>query len=62
VKKNTAIAAVTVYALADAEQRIGPRQSRAEIEQLLQKSGLEDSMKEGPLWDLWLKSDRGREP
>ncbi|MFZ0431851.1 MAG: M20/M25/M40 family metallo-hydrolase [Candidatus Acidiferrales bacterium] len=62
VKKNTAIAAVTVYALADAEERIGPRESRAEIEQLLKKSGLEDSMKEGPLWDLWLKSDRGREP
>ena len=35
VKRNGAAAAITVFGLADSPKRIGPRQSRAEIEELI---------------------------
>ena len=62
LKKQVAISAVTVFALADAEERIGARQSRAEIEQLLHETGLAEEMKEAGFWPLWQTSERGREP
>jgi carboxypeptidase Q len=62
LKKQVAISAVTVFALADAEERIGARQSRAEIEQLLHETGLGEEMKEAGFWPLWQTSERGREP
>ena len=62
LKQNTAIAAVTVYALADAPQRIGPRQSRAEIEQLMKETGLDQEMKLMGFWPSWEKGERGRQP
>ena len=62
LKRHAGIAAVTAFALADAEQRIGPRQSRAEIEQLLRDTGLDREMREAGFWPLWEKSARGREP
>ena len=62
LKRHAGIAAVTAFALADAEQRIGPRQSRAETEQLLQETGLDKEMKEAGFWSLWEKGVRGREP
>ena len=62
LKHNAAIAAVTTFALADSEQRIGPRQSRAQIEELLNRTGLGKEMKDAGFWPLWEKSARGREP
>jgi carboxypeptidase Q len=62
LKRHSGIAAVTAFALADAEQRIGPRQSRAEIEQVLRDTKLDKDMKEAGFWPLWEKSVRGREP
>jgi carboxypeptidase Q len=62
LKHNAAIAAVTTFAIADGEQRIGPRQSRAQIEDLLKQTGLDKEMKDAGFWPLWEKSDRGREP
>ena len=62
LKRNAAIAAVTTYALADGAERIGPRQSRAQIEELLRQSGLDKEMKGAGFWPLWEKSERGREP
>ncbi|MGC1170426.1 MAG: M28 family peptidase, partial [Candidatus Acidiferrales bacterium] len=62
LKRQVAISAVTVFALADAEERIGARQSRAEIEQLLRETGLGEEMKEAGFWPLWQTSERGREP
>jgi hypothetical protein len=62
LKHNAAIAAVTAFALADSEQRIGPRQSRAQIEDLLKQTGLGKEMKGAGFWPLWDKSERGREP
>jgi carboxypeptidase Q len=60
LKRHVAIAAVTAYALADREQRIGPRQSRAEVEQLLRDDGLDE--KAAMKWSLWQKGERGRLP
>ena len=62
LKRHSGIAAVTAFALADAEQRIGPRQSRAEIEQLLRDTALDKDMQEAGFWPLWEKSVRGRQP
>jgi carboxypeptidase Q len=62
LKHNAAIAAVTTFALADNEERIGPRQSRPQIEELLNRTGLGKEMKGAGFWPLWEKSDRGREP
>lgn len=62
LKKNTAIAAVATFALADSESRIGPRQSRAEVEQTLQETGTVPELKQDGFWEMWEKGLRGREP
>ncbi|MGH9734589.1 MAG: M20/M25/M40 family metallo-hydrolase [Candidatus Acidiferrales bacterium] len=62
LKKQVAIAALTTYALANDERRIGPRQTRVEIEQLLKKTGLEQQMKTQGLWSAWSDGERGRAP
>ncbi|MFY9531911.1 MAG: M20/M25/M40 family metallo-hydrolase [Candidatus Acidiferrales bacterium] len=62
LKRHVAIAAITAYALADRQDRIGPRQSRAEIEQLMKETGLDQNMKVEEMWPLWDKGDRGRQP
>jgi len=62
LKRSEAIAAVTAYALADASARIGRRQTRAEVEQLLKESGLEESLKKEGAWAAWEKGERGRQP
>jgi carboxypeptidase Q len=62
LKKHVAIAAVTAYALADRQDRIGPRQSRAQVEQLLKDTSLEKDMQDQSLWPLWQKGARGRQP
>ena len=60
LKVNTAIAAVTTFGIAERAAPLGPRQSRAEIESLLKKSGLEGQMKTTGLWQLWESGERGR--
>ncbi|MGA8220162.1 MAG: M20/M25/M40 family metallo-hydrolase [Candidatus Acidiferrales bacterium] len=60
LKRHVAIAAVTAYALADREQRIGPRQSRAEVDQLL-KLGHVD-INAAYKYSLWEHGERGRQP
>lgn len=62
LKHNAAIAAVTTFALADGADRIGARQSRVQIEELLKRTGLDKEMKNADFWPLWEKSERGREP
>jgi carboxypeptidase Q len=62
LKHNAAIAAITAYALADRQERIGPRQSRAEIERLMKETGLDENMKAEQMWPLWEKGYRGRQP
>jgi hypothetical protein len=53
---------VTAYALADAAARIGHRQTRAEVGQLLKDSGLEETLKTEGAWTEWEKGERGRQP
>lgn len=62
LKRNTAIAAVSAYALADSEERIGPRQTRPEIELLMKETGLDKQMQLWGLWQAWEEGERGREP
>jgi hypothetical protein len=62
LKKQSAIAAITAYALADATERIAPRQSRAGVEKLLKDTGLEQQMKLEGFWADWQAGKRGRQP
>lgn len=62
LKHNVAIAAVTAYALADAETRIGPRLTRPDIEQLMRDTNLGRDMKIEGLWPAWENGERGRQP
>jgi hypothetical protein len=60
LKRQTGIAAITAYALADTSEPIARRQSRAEIEQLLKDTGLSEHMKSQGLWRAWESGERGR--
>jgi hypothetical protein len=62
LKRSVAIAAVAAYALADAGARVGHRQTRAEVEQLLRDSGLEQILKSDGGWTAWENGGRGRQP
>ena len=62
LKQNEAVAAVTAYAIADLDGRLGPRQTRAQIEQLMKATGLDQQLKKMGAWDLWAKGIRGRQP
>jgi peptidase M28-like protein len=60
LKRDTAIAAVTVFGIAERSEPLGPRLSRAEIESLLKTTGLAEQMKTKQLWPLWESGERGR--
>ena len=60
LKRHVAIAAITAYALADREERIGPRQSRAEIRQLMKDSSLDVDLKRQEILPQWERGERGR--
>jgi Zn-dependent M28 family amino/carboxypeptidase len=62
MKHNTAIVAVTAFGIAERAEPIGPRQSRSQIESLLNITGLELPMKSTNLWLLWKSGERGRIP
>lgn len=62
LKRNEAVAAVTAYAVADLEERLGPRQTRAQVAQLMKDTGLEQQLKRIEAWDMWLNGARGRQP
>lgn len=60
LKRHVAIAAIAAYALADREQRIGPRLSRAEVERTLKESHLDQNAT--LKWSQWQNGERGRQP
>jgi hypothetical protein len=62
LKRDTAIAAVTIFGIAERSEPLGPRLSRAEIESLLKTAGLAEQMKTKQLWPLWKSGERGRNP
>jgi hypothetical protein len=62
LKRNTAIAGVLAFGLAEREMPLGPRLSRADTEALLERTGLAASMRQADLWTLWQNQARGRLP
>jgi hypothetical protein len=58
-KTNDAIAAVPVWGLAESPERPAPRQTRAEVGELLKASHLEEQMKALGQWDEWVSGKRG---
>ena len=59
-RRNAAVAAVAVLGLANAPARPGPRQTRAQIQELLVENGLDAQMKLYGLWSAWESGERGR--
>ncbi|HLW43216.1 MAG TPA: M28 family peptidase [Candidatus Acidoferrales bacterium] len=62
LKRNTAIAAVTLFGIAERAEPIGPRLSRGEIESLLKTTDLGEQMKTAGLWPFWESGQRGHLP
>jgi len=62
LKLNAAIAALTVWGIADRAEPIGKRLTRAELDVLMKKTGLDQQMKTLGYWDEWAKGERGRKP
>ena len=60
LKNQVAEAATLSYALANAEERVGPRLNRAEIEQTLHETHLDEQLKIFGMWDDWASGKRGR--
>src|SRR5579862_2872662 len=60
LKINTVIAAVTAWGVADREQALGKRYTRAEIEKQLKDTGLDEQMKKQGVWDGWVNGSHGR--
>jgi carboxypeptidase Q len=59
---HVAIAAVTTFGIADRPQRIGPRQTRTEIEALMRRTGLDKQLQDLGYWPEWQSGARGRHP
>ena len=62
LKLHAALAAVTVWGIAERHERLGPRQSRQEVEQLLRETGLNQQLQLLELWEEWEQGKRGRQP
>src|SRR6267378_164784 len=60
LKLHAALAAVTVFGIAENSERLGKRQSRAEIEALLKETALDKQMQALGLWPMWEQGQRGR--
>ena len=61
LKKHVAEAAELTFALANAADRIGPRLNRAQIDQTLHETHLDQELKDMGMWDEWANGKRGRE-
>jgi Zn-dependent M28 family amino/carboxypeptidase len=61
LKKHVALAAAMSFAIANSPQRIGERQSRAEVEKLIKDTKLDEQMKLFGIWPDWESGKRGRE-
>jgi hypothetical protein len=61
LKKHVAEAAVFAFALADLPEKIGPRYSRAQIEQSMRETGSVEQFKAEGVWDAWASGELGRQ-
>jgi len=62
LKINTALAAVTMWGLADRAEPLGKRLSRAELEALMKETALDQQLKLFGYWEAWQNGSRGRRP
>jgi carboxypeptidase Q len=62
LKRQVAISAITAFGIADLAERLGKRQSRAEIEVMMKDVGLDRDMELMGFESLWVNGARGREP
>ncbi len=62
LKRQVAISAITAFGVADLPERIGKRQTRAEIEALMKDAGMDREMDLMGFEALWANGARGREP
>lgn len=60
LRRNAAVVAVLVRGLADRPERIGPRQDRARVAELLAATGVDRQMRTFEIWEEWEKRERGR--
>ena len=60
LKKHVAEAAELILALADTPQPIGPRLNRAQVEQTLHDTHLDEQLKIFGIWQDWERGKRGR--
>jgi hypothetical protein len=60
LKKHVAEALVLSFALASIPERVGPRWNRAQVEQMLHETHMDDEMKSMGMWDEWANGKRGR--
>lgn len=60
LKKHVAMMSYMTYAIADAPERIGKRQSRVEVEELMKRTGLDEQIKLFGGWQEWASGARGR--
>jgi len=59
---NAAVAAVTAWGVADQAEPLGKRLTRAEIDQQLIDTGLDEKMKQQGAWEGWQNGAHGRKP
>jgi carboxypeptidase Q len=60
LQMNTVIAALTAWGIADRAEPIGKRLTRAELNALVERTGLDKQMKLLGYWEAWQASARGR--
>jgi Zn-dependent M28 family amino/carboxypeptidase len=60
LKKHVAEGAVLSFALANIPERVGPRLNRAQIEQTLHETHIDEELKSMDMWDDWASGKRGR--
>ncbi|MGH9804038.1 MAG: M20/M25/M40 family metallo-hydrolase [Candidatus Acidiferrales bacterium] len=62
LKLHAALAAATVWGIAERPEKLGLRQSRADIERLLRETGLDQQLRLFEMWEDWADGRRGRQP
>jgi len=60
LKKHVAEAAYLSFSLANGAERVGPRYTRAQIEQAMHETHADELMKTFGMWDQWQKGQLGR--
>ncbi|MFZ0802895.1 MAG: M20/M25/M40 family metallo-hydrolase [Terriglobales bacterium] len=60
LKKHVAEAAYLSFTLANGTERVGPRYTRAQIEQAMHETHADELMKTFGMWDQWEKGQLGR--